>query len=116
MILLNMQDTKIRRPFGITHGPIRSNSIGRSPKQTPCPPSAAFLTNPLGLSEQRLEELAKEGTSDALTQLTMVAQALQESLREYERQGKDGRNVVVKQFRARLARVTSLMARCQNAA
>jgi hypothetical protein len=35
----------------------------------------------------------------------MVAQALQESLGEYERQGKDGRNVVVKQFRARLARV-----------
>src|SRR5216110_2193507 len=36
MILLNMQDTKIRQPFGITHGPIRSNSIGRSPKQTLC--------------------------------------------------------------------------------
>lgn len=80
---------------------------------TPVPPSAAFLTNPLGLSEQRLEELAKEGSLDALTQLTMVAQALQESLSEYEQQGKDGRNVVVKQFRKRLAMVTSLIAQCQ---
>ncbi len=83
---------------------------------TPVPPNAAFLTNPLGLSEQRLEELAKEGTADAFAQLTMVAQALQESLREYERQRKDGRNVVVKQFRARLARVTSLIAQCQMTA
>jgi integrase len=80
----------------------------------PVPPSAAFLTNPLGLSEQRLEELVKEGTADALTQLTMVAQALQEALREHERQGKDGRNVVVKQFRKRLARVTSPIAQCQT--
>src|SRR4051794_27845148 len=40
MTLLNMQDTRIRRPFGITHGPIRSNSIARSPKQTPCPISS----------------------------------------------------------------------------
>jgi integrase len=79
----------------------------------PVPPSAAFLTNPLGLSEQRLEELAKEGTADAFAQLTMVAEALQESLRAHERQGKDGRNVVVKQFRKRLARVTSLIAQCQ---
>jgi integrase len=81
---------------------------------TPLPPSAAFLTNPLGLSEQRLEELAREGTADAFTQLTMVAQALQESLREYERQGKDGRNVVVKQFRKRLAKVTSFIAQCRR--
>ena len=80
---------------------------------TPVPPSAAFLTNPLGLSEQRLEELAKEGTADAFAQLTMVAQALQESLREYERQRKDGRNVVVKQFRKRLARVNSFIAQCR---
>lgn len=80
---------------------------------TPVPPSSAFLTNPLGLSEQRLEELAKEGSIDAFTQLTMVAQALQESLSEYERQGKDGRNVIVKQFRKRLARVTSLIAQRQ---
>jgi hypothetical protein len=41
----------------------------------------------------RPEDLAKEGTVDACTQLTMVAQALRESLSEYERQGKDGRNV-----------------------
>jgi hypothetical protein len=67
----------------------------------------------LGLSEQRLEELAKEGSLDAFTQLTMVAQALQESLSEYEQQGKDGRNVVVKQFRKRLAMVTALIAQCQ---
>jgi integrase len=76
---------------------------------TPVPPSAAFLTNPLGLHEQRLEELAKERSTDAFAQLTMVAQALQESLGEYERQGKDGRNVVVKQFRARLAKVNRLI-------
>jgi hypothetical protein len=82
---------------------------------TPVPPSAAFLTNPLGLSEQRLEELATEGTPDAFAQLTMVAQALQESLSEYERQGKDGRNVVVKQFRTRLVQVTSFIAQCQSA-
>ncbi len=82
---------------------------------TPVPPSAAFLTNPLGLSEQRLEELAREGTTDAFTQLTMVAQALQESLSDYARQGKDGRNVVVKQFRKRLATVTSFIAQCQSA-
>jgi integrase len=82
---------------------------------TPVPPSAAFLTNPLGLSEQRLEELATEGTPDAFAQLTMVVQALQESLSEYERQGKDGRNVVVKQFRTRLVQVTSFIAQCQSA-
>ena len=80
----------------------------------PVPPSAVFLTNPLGLSEQRLEELASEGTTDAFAQLTMVAQALQESLSEYERQGKDGRNVVVKQFRARLAKVDLLLVEYQR--
>jgi hypothetical protein len=46
----------------------------------------------------------------------MVAQALQESLKEYERQGKDGRNVLVKQFRKRLEKVTSLIAQCHMAA
>lgn len=81
---------------------------------TPVPPSATFLTNPLGLSEQRLEELAREGSTDAFAQLTMVAQALQESLREYERQGKDGRNVVVKQLRERLAKVDLLIVECQR--
>jgi hypothetical protein len=45
----------------------------------------------------------------------MVAQALQESLSDYARQGKDGRNVVVKQFRKRLAKVTSFIAQCQSA-
>jgi integrase len=80
---------------------------------TPVPPSAAFLTNPLGLSEQHLEGLVKEGTADAFAQLTMVVQALQEALREYEQQGKDGRNVVVKQLRTRLARVTKLTAQCK---
>jgi integrase len=79
----------------------------------PVPPSAAYLSNTLGLSEQRLEELAKEGTADAFTQLMMVAQTLRESLREYERQGRDGRNVVVKQFRKWLARVTSFIAQYQ---
>src|SRR5260370_34433344 len=83
---------------------------------TPVPPSSAFLTNPLGLSEQRLEELAKEGTADAFTQLTMVTQALRESLSEYERQGKDGRNVVVKQLRERLAKANLLIVECQRTA
>jgi hypothetical protein len=82
-------------------------------RTTPVPPSSAFLTNPLEVSEQRLEKLAKEGTVDACTQLTMVAQALREALGEHERQGKDGRNVVVRQFRQRLARVNSLIAQCQ---
>lgn len=62
-----------------------------------------FFTNPLGLSEQRLQGLAKEGIADAFTQLTMVAQVLRESLSEYERQGKDGRNVVIKQLLKRPA-------------
>jgi hypothetical protein len=60
-----------------------------------------------------LEELAKEGSADALAQLMMVADALRESLRDYARQGKDGRNVVVKRFRERLAKVTSLVVQCQ---
>jgi hypothetical protein len=81
---------------------------------TPVPPSATFLTNPLGLSEQRLEELAGEGSTDAFAQLTMVAQTLQESLREYMRQGKDGRNVVVKQLRERLAKVDLLIVEYQR--
>ncbi len=79
----------------------------------PVPPSAAFLSNPLGLGEQRLEELAKEGSADAFAQLMMVADALRESLRDDARQGKDGRNVVVKRFRERLAKVTSLVVQCQ---
>jgi integrase len=79
----------------------------------PVPPSAAFLSNPLGLGEQRLEELAKEGSADAFAQLLMVADALRESLRDDARQGKDGRNVVVKRFRERLAQVTSLVVQCQ---
>ena len=81
---------------------------------TPVPPSAAFLTNPLGLSEQRLDELAKDGTADAFAQLTMVADALRESLRGYARQGKDGRNVVVKQFCERLAKVDLLIVEYQR--
>jgi hypothetical protein len=40
---------------------------------TSVPPSTAFLTNPLGLSGQRIAELAREGTADAFAQLTMVA-------------------------------------------
>ena len=68
----------------------------------------------MGLSERRLEELATQGTSDAYTQFTMVAQALQESLREYERQGKDGRNVVVQQLRKRLAKIDLLIVECQR--
>jgi len=42
-----------------------------------------------------------------------VAQALREALGEHERQGKDGRNVLVRQFRQRLTRVNSLIAQCQ---
>jgi hypothetical protein len=76
----------------------------------PSPPSAAYLTNPSGLSDRRLEELAELGTDDAQRQLTMVRDDLVATLVEH--QGKDGRNVVVSAVRHRLAFVQTLLAHC----
>lgn len=80
----------------------------------PVPPNASFLTNPLGLSDQRLDELAREGSPDALLQLQMVAEALRETLGESRRQGKDGRNIVVKRTRERLTYVDRLISQCSQ--
>src|SRR5262245_50570623 len=60
----------------------------------PVPPSAAYLTNPAGLSDARLEELAALGTADAYAQLTLVAEDLAATLAEHPT--KDGRNVAVR--------------------
>jgi hypothetical protein len=77
---------------------------------TPVPPSAAYLTNPAGLSDDRLAELADLATEDALTQLRMVEGDLDATLGEYR--GKDGRNVAVRALRVRLASVRGLIHRC----
>ncbi|MGH2353974.1 MAG: hypothetical protein ACRDJN_20405, partial [Chloroflexota bacterium] len=37
----------------------------------PVPPSVAYLTNPAGLSDTRLKELAELATADAHAQLTL---------------------------------------------
>jgi hypothetical protein len=77
----------------------------------PVPPSAAYLTNPAGLSDARLEELAALGTADAAAQLTLVADDLVAMLAEQPT--KDGRNVAVRALRRRLAFVQGLLARCR---
>jgi hypothetical protein len=77
----------------------------------PVPPSAAFLSNPLALTDTRLRELADEATEDALEQLTMVVDAVQRSLEEAEKRA-DGRNVLVSQVRKRLRFVRELQAQC----
>jgi hypothetical protein len=76
----------------------------------PVPPSAAYLTNPAGLSDARLEELAKLATADAVAQLTLVADDLAATLAESP--GKDGRNATVRALRRRLSFVQGLMKRC----
>jgi hypothetical protein len=78
----------------------------------PVPPSAAYLTNPAGLSDARLEELAALGTADACAQLALVADDLVATLAEHPTQ--DGRNVAVGALRRRLAFVQGLLARCRT--
>jgi len=78
---------------------------------TPVPPSAAYLTNPVALSDTRLSALADVATEDARTQLTLVEGDLAATLAEYR--GKDGRNVAVRALRQRLAFVRSLATRCR---
>ncbi len=48
----------------------------------PVPPDVAFLTNPAGLSDARLKELAYLATDDAHAQLTLVADDLIATLAE----------------------------------
>jgi hypothetical protein len=76
----------------------------------PVPPSVAFLTNPAGLSDARLKELAELGTDDARAQLKLVADDLIASLTE--QRNKDGRNVAVTALRKRLAFLQGLIQRC----
>ncbi len=75
----------------------------------PVPPSVAFLTNPAGLSDARLKELADLATEDALAQLRLVADDLIATLAEHR--SKDGRNVAVTALRKRLAFVQGLIQR-----
>jgi len=76
----------------------------------PAPPSVAYLTNPSGLSDTRLKELAELATNDARAQLKLVADDLIATLAE---QGtKDGRNVAVTALRKRLAFVQGLIQWC----
>jgi hypothetical protein len=77
----------------------------------PVPPSVGYLTNPAGLSDGRLKELAGLATDDAYAQLTMVADDLVATLAESG--GKDGRNVAVSALRRRLSFVQGLLARCK---
>jgi hypothetical protein len=76
----------------------------------PMPPSVAFLTNPAGLSDDRLQELAELATEDAHAQLTLVADDLIATLAEQH--GKDGRNVAVTALRKRLGFVQGLIQQC----
>jgi hypothetical protein len=74
------------------------------------PPSVAFLTNPAGLSDARLKELADLATQDAYEQLTLVANDLIATLAEHR--NKDGRNVAATALRTRLAFVQRLIQQC----
>ena len=77
----------------------------------PLPPSAAYLTNPAGLSEHQLKELARAATQDAYQQLRIVAEDLRASLALSA--GKDSRNAVVRAERVRLALVEELLSQCR---
>jgi hypothetical protein len=77
----------------------------------PVPPSVAYLTNPAGLSDARLEELAELATEDACAQLTLVADDLAATLAEMP--GKNGRNAAVRALRRRLSYVQVLIQRCK---
>jgi hypothetical protein len=77
----------------------------------PLPPTAAYLTNPAGLSEQQLRELARAATQDAYQQLRIVADDLRASLALSA--GKDSRNAVVRAERVRLALVEELLSQCR---
>ncbi len=76
----------------------------------PVPPSVAFLSNPAGLSDARLKELADLATEDARAQLKLVRDDLLTTLAEQH--GKDGRNVALTALRKRLAFVQGLIQRC----
>jgi integrase len=76
----------------------------------PVPPSVAFLTNPSGLSDTQLTELAELATDDARAQLKLVADDLITTLAE--QRSKDGRNVAVTALRRRLAFVQGLIRLC----
>jgi len=76
----------------------------------PVPPSVAFLSNPAGLSDARLKELAELSTEDARAQLKLVRDDLLTTLAEQH--GKDGRNVALTALRKRLAFVQGLIQRC----
>ena len=78
----------------------------------PSPPSVAYLTNPAGLSDARLEELAELATADAYAQLTLVADDLAATLAESP--GKDARNAAVRTLRRRLTFVQSLIERAKH--
>ena len=76
----------------------------------PVPPSVAFLTNPAGLSDARLKELADFATEDAHAQLKLVLDDLIATLAE--QRGTDRRNAAVTAMRKRLAFVQGLIQRC----
>ena len=76
----------------------------------PVPPSVAYLTNPAGLSDARLKELAELASDDARAQLKLVAEDLIATLTE--QRNKDGRNVAATALRKRLAFVQDLVKRC----
>jgi hypothetical protein len=80
--------------------------------EPPLPPTAAYLTNPAGLSERQLRELAHTATQDAYEQLRIVADDLTASLAAGT--GQDGRNAVVRAGRARLALVEELLSHCRQ--
>jgi hypothetical protein len=77
----------------------------------PVPPNVRYLTNPAGLSDARLEELAELATEDAYAQLRLVAEDLVATLGEAS--GKDGRNVAVRVLRRRLSFAQGLIMRCK---
>jgi hypothetical protein len=79
-------------------------------KRGSVPPSVAFLTNPAGLSDARLKELAELATDDARAQLNLVVDDLIATLAEHR--GKDGRNVALMALRKRLAFVQGLIQQC----